>query len=95
MNKIVARQEIDTIIIPRLFFSQTLFCANIHIRTHHQIALPVMLTTDIGITCGTFDTGMLSIAEDRVSPQKVFIVKAVTTQCVSCPCTAVIVHVAI
>ena len=62
---------------------------------HHQIARTVVLPTDIGIARSTLDTGMLGIAEDGVAIEQVLIMKTVTTQGVSSPCTPTIVHMTI
>ena len=95
MNQVVARQQVDAVVIPRLLLSQTVASPDIHIRTHHQIALAIVLATDISITRSPFDTGMLGIAEDRVAIQQIVISKAITTEGIGGPSPPAIVHMTI
>ena len=95
MDEVIAGQQVDTVVIPRLLLSQTLLRTHIHIGADHQKAFPVMLATDIGIARSPFDTGVLGIAEDRVAIEQVVIVEAVATEGVGRPSPTLLVHVTI
>ena len=95
MNQVVAGEQINAVVIPRSHFPQSFFGSYIHIRADHQIARAIMLTTDIGITRGSLDTGMLSVTKDRIACQQIVIVKPVATQRISRPGAPTIVHMTI
>ena len=95
VNQVVATQQVDTVVIPSLYLTQAVAGTYVHIGAYHQITFAIVLTTDVSIACGAFDTGMLSIAEDRVAVQQVVIMKTIATQGIGCPCAPMIVHVTI
>ena len=95
MDQVIARQEINTVVIPGLNLPKPFPGAYVHIRTDHQITSAVVLPTDIGITRSTLDTGHLGITEHRVALEQVVIMKAIATQGIGCPRTPTIVHVTI
>ena len=95
MDEVVARQEVDAIVVPRSYFIQSLSGSDVHIGTDHQIARAVVLATDISIARGALDTGMLRVAEDRVAVMEIMIVEPVATQGVSGPGAPPVVHMTI
>jgi hypothetical protein len=95
MDEVVARQEVDAVVVPRGHFTKSLSGSDVHIGTDHQIARAVVLATDIGIARGALDTGMLRVAEDRVAVMEIVIVEPVATQGVSGPSAPPVVHVTI
>ena len=93
--QVVARQQVDAVVVPLSLFLQVLKAPHIHVRADHQIARAVMLSADISITRSTFYSGYLMVAEDGVAIQQIVKVEAVATQRVCCPRPRTVVHVTI
>ena len=85
VQQVVARQQVDAVVVPLGLFLQVLKAPHIHVRADHQIARAVMLPADISITRSTFYSGYLMVAEDGVAIQQIVKVEAVATQRVCCP----------
>ena len=94
MYQIVAAQKTDTIVGPFGFLLQVFKSPNVHIRTEHQIAGAIVLPEQIGIARSTLDACMFEVTEDGVAIQQIVVVEAVATECIGCPCSSLVVHVA-
>ena len=88
MNQVIASKQVDAIVVPLVALGNT------HVGGHHQVALPIMGTGDIGITSSTLDTSMLLGVEDRLALIDVLIIVSITRNGESC-IFPLVTHVAI
>lgn len=72
MNQVIATKQVDAIVVPLVALGNT------HVGGHHQVALPINGTGDIGITSSTLDTSMLLGVEDRLAHIDVLIIVTIT-----------------
>jgi hypothetical protein len=72
MDEVIATKQVDAIVVPLVALGNT------HVGSHHQVALPIMGTGDIGITSSTLDTSMLLGVEDRLALIDVLIIVTIT-----------------
>ena len=79
MDKVIALQEVDTIIVPFTLLSQGLGHTVVHIRRHHHKTLAIPTAGDIGIALTTFNTGMFLRVHHRITTKDIFVMVTVTT----------------
>ena len=92
MDEIVGGQEVDAVVVPRLFLAETFGHRVVHVGGNHQVAATVVLTADVGIARTAFNTGMLHGTEHAVAVQQVMIMQTVATEGIGRP-LALIAHV--
>ena len=95
MYQVVRAQQINAVVVPLCLFLQILKAPHIHVGSNHQIARAIVLATNIGVACGSFNLCHLIIAEDAVTIQQVVVMETVSAQRIGRPSASMIIHVTI
>ena len=69
VQQVVARQQVDAVVVPGLFLAQAFLGTHVHVGAHHEVAAQVVLAAQVGVARGAFDAGHTGVAEHGVAVQ--------------------------
>ena len=95
VQQVVARQQVDAVVVPGLFLAQAFLGTHVHVGAHHEVAAQVVLAAQVGIARGALDAGHTGVAEHGVAVQQVVVVQTVAAQRIGGPGASAVVHVAV